>query len=104
MAYVVTQRTGEIGIRMALGAGRERVLWMVLRQGLLLAGAGTVLGIGGAYASSSLLGSILYGVKPNDPATLAIASALMCSVALAACVIPAMRAMRVEPVVALRYE
>jgi putative ABC transport system permease protein len=104
MAYVVTQRTGEIGIRMALGAGRERVLWMVLRQGLGLAGLGTVLGIGGAYASSSLLSSILYGVKPNDPATLAVASALMCSVALAACVIPATRAMRVEPVVALRYE
>lgn len=104
MAYVVTQRTSEIGIRMALGAGRDRVLWMVLRQGLLLAGLGTALGIAGAFATSSLLKSVLYGVKPNDVATLAAASVIMCSVALAACVIPAVRAMRVELMVALRYE
>jgi len=104
MAYLVTQRTGEIGIRMALGAGRGDVIWMVVRQGLALVLAGIVVGVAGTLATAKLLGTLLYGVKPNDPATLGVVSAVMCAVALLACVIPAARAMRVNPVIALRYE
>ncbi len=104
MSYLVTQRTGEIGIRMALGAGRGAVLWMILRQGLALAILGVSIGLAGAFATSRFLESQLYGVKPNDSVTLAAAGAMMIAVAAAACLIPAMRAMRVEPVIALRQE
>jgi putative ABC transport system permease protein len=104
MSYLVTQRRGEIGIRMALGAGRGDVIWMVLRQGLTLAAAGIVLGLAGALATTRLLGSLLFGVKPNDPVTLLMVSALMAGIAILACVIPAFRAMQVNPVIALRYE
>ncbi len=104
MSYLVTQRTGEIGIRMALGAGRKTVLWLVLRQGLILALIGIAVGIAGTIATSSLLRSMLFGVQSNDVLTLVAVSIVMCVVALAACAIPAMRAMRVEPVIALRYE
>jgi putative ABC transport system permease protein len=104
MSYLVTQRTGEIGIRMALGAGRGNVLWMVIRQGMILAAIGIGIGLLGASFATALIKSMLFGVKPNDPVTLVLASALMGAVALAACMVPALRAMRVEPVVALRYE
>ena len=104
MSYLVTQRTGEIGIRMALGADRKTVLWLVLRQGLMLALVGIAVGIVGTIATSSLLRSMLFGVQSNDVLTLVAASGIMGAVALAACAIPAMRAMRVEPVIALRYE
>jgi ABC-type antimicrobial peptide transport system permease subunit len=104
MSYLVTQRTGEIGIRMALGAGRGDVLWMVLREGLAPAIAGIGIGLAGSFATSRLLESLLFGVKPNDPLTLAGASIAMAAVAMTACVIPATAAMRVEPVVALRQE
>jgi predicted permease len=104
MSYLVTQRTAEIGIRMALGAGRGEVVWMVLRQGVRLAVVGVILGIGGALATTRLLASTLYGVKANDPQTLIAVSLVMCGVAMLACMIPALRAMRVNPVIALRYE
>jgi putative ABC transport system permease protein len=104
MSFVVTQRTNEIGIRMALGAGRGQVMWMVLRQGIMVTIAGIAMGIAGTLALTRLLADFLYGVKPGDPLTLAAVSAVMAIVALAACVIPAMRATRVDPSVALRYE
>lgn len=104
MSYLVTQRTAEIGIRVALGASRGQVLWMVVRQGLTLAAVGTALGVGAAVASSKLLEGMLFGVKPNDPATLGAVSAVMIGVAIVASLVPALRAMRVEPVIALRYE
>ncbi|MGA2261630.1 MAG: ABC transporter permease [Acidobacteriota bacterium] len=104
MSYLVTQRTSEIGIRMALGAGRGAVLWMVLREGLMLAILGIGIGLAGAFATSQLLQSSLFGVKPNDPWTLAAASMVMAVVAMVACLIPATRAMRVEPITALRHE
>ncbi len=104
MAYLVAQRTGEIGIRMALGAGRGDVIWMVLREGMTLGLAGIILGVATAFATTRLLSTLLYGVKPNDPATLLAVSGVMGAVALLACVIPAVRAMRVNPVIALRYE
>ncbi len=104
MSYVVTQRTNEIGIRMALGAARGDVLWMVLRQGLGVTLAGLAMGIAGTLALTRLIQDMLYGVKANDPVTLAAVSAVMAVVALAACAIPAMRATRVDPSVALRYE
>ena len=104
MSYLVTQRTGEIGIRVALGAARGQVLWLVLQQGLKLAAIGTALGIAGAVASSKLLQGMLFGVQPNDPMTLVIVSAVMIGVAAVATLVPALRAMRVEPIIALRYE
>jgi predicted permease len=104
MSYLVTQRTGEIGIRMALGAARGAMLLMILRQGLTLAVIGVGIGLAAALATSKLLASLLFGVKPSDPATLAGVSVLMIAVTMMACIIPAMRAMRIEPMIALRHE
>ena len=104
MSYLVTRRTGEIGIRMALGAGRGNVTWMVLQEGLRLAAVGIATGLAASFAATRMLGALLYGVKPNDPATLAAVSVTMAAVALAACLVPAVRALRIEPVIALRYE
>ncbi len=104
MSYVVTQRTNEIGIRMALGAGTGQVLWMVLRQGLVMTAAGIAMGVAGTLALTKVLEDFLFGVKPSDPLTLTAVCALMAIVALAACAIPALRATRVDPSIALRYE
>jgi putative ABC transport system permease protein len=104
MAYLVSQRSNEIGLRMALGASPADVSRLVLRQGMLLTGAGLVLGLAGASAATRLLTSVLFEVKPGDPLTYAAVAALLAAVALAATYIPAHRASKVDPLVALRQE
>jgi putative ABC transport system permease protein len=104
MALVVSERTQEMGIRLALGAQPIQVLSLVVRQGLGLAGGGVLLGFGAALALTPLMAGQLFGVGATDPLTLAGVPALLLGVALLACVIPARRAMRVDPVTALRYE
>jgi putative ABC transport system permease protein len=104
IAYSVTQRTHEIGVRMALGAARVDVVWMVLRQGALLAMAGIALGVGGALVLTGVLKSMLFGVGTTDFVTFAAAPLGMMLVVLLATLIPALRATRISPVVALRYE
>lgn len=104
LAYSVARRTQEIGIRMALGAPRAGILKMVLREALLLAGFGVAIGIPSALAANHLLSSMLFGLKPSDPATLAGATALLVAVAGLAAYLPALRASAVDPMVALRYE
>jgi ABC-type antimicrobial peptide transport system permease subunit len=104
MALLVTQRTHEIGIRMALGAQRRHVLRLVLGEGIRLAGIGMIGGVVTALAVRRLLSTLLFGVGAADPLTYASVAILLTLVALAACYIPARRAMRVDPIVALRYE
>lgn len=104
MAYAVTQRTQEFGIRMALGATSEDVLKQVFLEGGRLAGFGLALGVVAALVLTRLMSSLLFDVKPSDPLTLGVAAGLLALVALAACYIPARRATRVDPLVALRYE
>jgi predicted permease len=104
ISYVVNERTHEIGIRLALGAQRGKILKMVLRQGLGLAIAGTAVGLVGALIASHLMAGLLYGVRPTDPLTFLGVTLVLTTVALAACYIPAIRAMHVNPLVALRYE
>src|SRR5216683_1381604 len=104
MAYAANQRTHEIGIRTALGAQRRDVLRLVMRDGARIALFGIVSGIGGALPLTHLMASLLFEVKPTDPATFAGVAILLAFVVLAACYIPARRAMRVDPMVALRYE
>ncbi len=104
MSYVVGQRVNEIGLRMALGASQGDVLRLVLRQTVLMTGLGITAGLAGAAAVTQLLTSLLFGVKATDPGTYAAVVALLVLAALAASYIPARRAMRVDPMVALRYE
>jgi putative ABC transport system permease protein len=104
LAYLVTQRTREIGIRMALGARHTHVLGLVVGHGSKLTAAGLVLGVGGALALTRFMKSLLFGVDAKDPVTFAGVVALLAVVALAACFVPAWRAMQVEPMVALRDE
>ena len=104
ISYVVSERTHEIGIRLALGAQRVSILQMVLRQGLGLAVAGAAVGLVGGLVVSRLMAGLLYGVRPTDPLTFVCVTVLLVSVALLACYIPAQRAMKVDPMVALRYE
>jgi putative ABC transport system permease protein len=102
IAYSVTERTQEIGIRIALGASREAILGLILRQGITLAGAGIAIGVAASLALTRLLSSLLYGVSATDPLTFALGAALFVAVAFAASYIPAMRAARVDPMVTLR--
>jgi putative ABC transport system permease protein len=104
LAFSVSRRTHEIGIRLALGARPRDVLRLVVRQGMQLVIAGVLLGIAGALALTRLMASLLYQVSPTDPATFVVVSALLTLVSLIACYFPACRAMRVDPMVALRVE
>jgi len=104
VSYSVARRTQEIGVRMALGAARADILRMVLRQGLTLVAWGAAIGTAGALGATRAIAGELYGVTPTDPATFAAAIALMLSVGCLACWIPARRAVRVDPLIALRYE
>jgi ABC-type antimicrobial peptide transport system permease subunit len=104
MAYSVTQRTNEIGLRMALGAQRSDISCVVLGQGARLAGIGVIAGAAMAFAITRLLSSLLFGVSASDPLTFVGVAVLLTMVAIAACFIPAWRAMHVDPMVALRYE
>ena len=104
MSYSVTQRTRELGIRMALGAVRSRVLALVVWQGMVLAAAGVAIGLIAAYALTRFLASQLFGVGATDPATFTIVSAVLVGMAFLATLVPALRATRVDPVVALRDE
>jgi len=108
LAFSVVERTGEMGIRMALGATRVDVIWSVMREGLLLVAAGVAVGVPAAFAAgriaSSQIAGLLFGVRATDPATIALAAVLLAAVAAAAAFIPARRASRVDPLVALRNE
>jgi hypothetical protein len=104
LSYEVAMRTRELGIRMALGAQKRHLVKLVMRQGILLSLGGVILGMGGAFAITRFMAKMLYNIRPNDPGTFAAVSGLLLLVALAACGVPALRAMRVNPLVALRSE
>lgn len=104
LAFFVTQHTQEIGVRLALGAQRGSILGLVVKKGMLLAGLGVVIGLGIAMAVTRLMASLLYEVSATDPLTYAAIAMLLGGVALVACLLPARRAMKVDPLVALRYE
>jgi predicted permease len=104
MAYAVARRTGEIGIRMALGATRRRVVWMILREVVTLSAFGLLIGLAAAYQTTSFLKSFLFGVKPNDPFAISASVAILIACALLAGYLPAFRASRIDPMVALRNE
>ena len=104
ISFIMSQRQREIGIRLALGAQRSDVVKMVLRQGVTLALVGVAIGVGAALGLTRLMSSLLFGVTAHDPLTFAVVVVLLVAVALLACYVPARRAMRVDPMVALRYE
>jgi ABC-type antimicrobial peptide transport system permease subunit len=104
LGYSVSRRRQEIGVRMALGATPAEVLELVLKEGLRLIGVGAALGLAAAFALTRLMSSLLYGTNPADALTYAGVAVLLLLVGLVACAIPALRAARVEPTVALRYE
>jgi len=104
ISYSITLRTQEIGIRMALGANRTAILRMVLRKGIVLTLTGAAIGLAGAFALTRWMSSLLFGVSASDPATYVIVLLVALGAALLACSIPASRASRVDPLIALRYE
>jgi ABC-type antimicrobial peptide transport system permease subunit len=104
MSYAVARRTSELGIRIALGAPRSHVLWMVFRESLGLVLAGLALGLPLVLAVSRLISGMLFGISANDPATLAVAAIVLTVVAAVSGYVPAWRASHVDPLVALRYE
>jgi putative ABC transport system permease protein len=104
VAYAVSQRTREFGVRMALGAQHKDVLWLVASHGARLAGLGLALGLTGTLALAGILRGFLFGVSPHDFPTLAGMATFLAAVIFLACYVPARRAMRVDPTVALRYE
>jgi ABC-type antimicrobial peptide transport system permease subunit len=104
MSYGIARRTSEFGVRMAMGANRADVLWMVLREALWVASVGVAIGIGLALASSRLVNSVLFGLKPTDPIAIGAATTVMIGVALFAGWLPARRATRIDPMIALRHE
>ena len=104
LAYSVAQRTSEIGIRMAMGASTSQVVAMILREGLITGVVGTVIGAAGAAVLSRFLEGLLFGVSKFDAATFLAMAALLTAIVLLACYIPARRASRVDPMIALRYE
>jgi putative ABC transport system permease protein len=102
LSQSVSQRTQEIGVRMALGADRGVVLKMILKQGLVLTSAGIAVGLCGAFALTRLLSSLLFEIRPTDPPTFALLSGILIAVAAVACYVPARRATSVNPIDALR--
>ena len=104
MAYTVEQRTREIGIRVALGAQRGNVVWLVMKEVVAMVGIGFAIGLPAAWLSSKLVASLLYGIRPNDPVSIAAPMAVLAVIALLAGYIPAARASRVDPLRALHYE
>jgi predicted permease len=104
LAYLVAQRTKEIGLRMALGANQGDVLWLVVRQGVELAAIGLTIGLAGSFLAARVLEGVLYDVKPTDPITYAVVAGFLALATLAACYVPARRAMKVDPMIALRCD
>lgn len=104
ISYLVSERTREIGIRLALGAQKRNILRVILHQGLELAVAGAAVGLFCALIVSHLMEKILYGVKPTDPLTFSCVAALFIGIALLACYLPARRAIKIDPMIALRHE